>query len=188
MSGHERTRARSLILCGHPGSPIRRIVTFVAAVAAMLTARPVAAQPLGTFRWQLQPYCDVVTVDVTQQGALYRMDGFDDQCGAAQRAPIVGVATPNTDGTIGFGLTIVTVPGGRNMHVDARITLAALSGPWSDSAGNTRTFARALLHRRVCHRCATCLAGPNDSNVSLGPGTGNITTGISNTNPTASSE
>ena len=99
------------------------------------------AQPLGTFRWQLQPFCNVVTVNVVQQGAVYTLDGYDDQCGAAQRAPLVGLATPNPDGTIGLGLNVVTVPGGRGVQIDARITLAALSGPWSDSAGNSGTFA-----------------------------------------------
>jgi hypothetical protein len=100
-----------------------------------------AAQPLGTFRWQLQPFCNVVTVNVTQSGAVYTLDGFDDQCGAQQRAPLVGLATPNPDGTIGFGLHVVTVPGGAAVSVDARINLATLSGNWSDSAGNSGVMA-----------------------------------------------
>ena len=100
-----------------------------------------AAQTLGTFSWQLQPYCNVVTVTVVQQGGTYTIDGSDDQCGAPQRAPLVGLATPNPDGSIGLGLHIVTMPSGRGLDVAARITLASLSGPWSDSAGNTGTFA-----------------------------------------------
>ena len=74
-------------------------------------------------------------------GAIYTVDGYDDQCGAAQRAPLVGLATPNPDGTIGFGLHVVTVPGGRGVHIDARITLPSGSGSWTDSAGNSGTFA-----------------------------------------------
>lgn len=100
-----------------------------------------AAQPIGTFSWQLQPYCNRVTVSVTQNGGIYTADGYDDQCGAPQRAPLVGLGTPNPDGTIGFGLHVVTVPGGRGVQIDARITLAALSGSWTDSAGNSGTFA-----------------------------------------------
>jgi hypothetical protein len=110
------------------------------AVAVSAAASPADAQTLGQFRWQLQPYCNVVTVTVTQMGAVYTLDGFDDQCGAGQRAPLVGLATPNPDGTIGLGLQIVTVPGGHGVNVDARITLAGLGGPWSDSAGNSGTF------------------------------------------------
>ena len=107
----------------------------------LMSAASAEAQPLGTFRWQLQPFCNVVTVNVTQQGAIYTVDGYDDQCGAAQRAPLVGLATPNPDGTIGFGLNVVTVPGGRGVQIDARITLPGWSGSWSDSAGNSGTFA-----------------------------------------------
>ncbi len=101
----------------------------------------VDAPSLGTFRWQLQPFCNVVTVSVVQQSGIYTLDGYDDQCGAPQRAPLVGLATPNPDGTIGFGLHVVTVPGGRGVQIDARITLAALGGSWSDSAGNAGAFA-----------------------------------------------
>ena len=110
------------------------------AVAMSAAASTADAQTLGQFRWQLQPYCNVVTVTVTQTGGVYTLDGFDDQCGAGQRAPLVGVATPNPDGTIGLGLQIVTVPGGRTVAVDARITLGSLGGPWSDSAGATGTL------------------------------------------------
>ena len=101
---------------------------------------PASAQPLGSFTWQLQPFCNRVTVNVRQDGAVYTLDGFDDQCGAGQRAPLVGLATPNPDGTIGFGLNIVAA-GGKAVNVDARITLAGLGGTWTDSAGNAGTFA-----------------------------------------------
>ncbi len=103
-------------------------------------ATPATAQPLGSFTWQLQPFCNRVTVNVRQDGAVYTLDGFDDQCGAGQRAPLVGLATPNPDGTIGFGLNIVA-SGGKAVNVDARITLAGLGGSWTDSAGNAGTFA-----------------------------------------------
>jgi hypothetical protein len=96
---------------------------------------------LGTFRWQLQPFCNVVTVNLIQQGTVFTMDGVDDQCGAAQRAPIVGLATPNPDGSITVGLTIVTAPGGRAVQVAARLSLPSVNGTWSDSAGNGGVFA-----------------------------------------------
>ncbi|MEZ5418230.1 MAG: hypothetical protein R2708_12905 [Vicinamibacterales bacterium] len=113
------------------------VVLTCLCTAAAATA---GAQTLGTFSWQLQPYCNVVAVTVVQSGAVYTLDGFDDQCGALQRAPVTGLATPNPDGSIGLGLTIVTVPGGRPVHVDARIALATLGGPWIDSGGNTGTL------------------------------------------------
>lgn len=99
------------------------------------------AQPLGTFSWQLSPFCNVVTVNVTQTGALYTLDGFDTQCGgAAPRAPLVGVITINPNGTLGMGLTVVTAPSGAPVHVAATITLSSLSGTWQDSAGNRGAF------------------------------------------------
>lgn len=100
-------------------------------------ARPAAAQTVGTFRWQQQPYCNVVTLTVVQQSGIYQVDGFDDQCGAATRAAVTGMGFPNPNGTIGFGLTVVTTPGGTPLHIDATITLAALSGTWRDSSGAT---------------------------------------------------
>ncbi len=109
-------------------------------MCALLPIESASAQSLGTFSWQLQPFCNRVTVTVTHNAGNYTLDGFDDQCGAGQRAPLVGTATPNPDGTIGLGLQIVTVPGGQGVNVDARISLAGLVGPWADSAGNSGTF------------------------------------------------
>ncbi len=114
---------------------------FAAGAVSLLVGVAAEAQSIGTFSWQLQPFCNVVTVNVTQQGGVYTLDGYDNQCGAPQRAPLVGLGTPNPDGTIGFGLHVVTVPGGRGLQIDARITLAALGGSWSDSAGNSGAFA-----------------------------------------------
>lgn len=109
---------------------------------ALLLASTVAeAQTLGTFRWQLQPYCNVLTVTVVQQGAQYQVDGTDDQCGAAQQASVVGRAFPNPDGLIGFGLTTVTTTNATAIHIDARLNVATLGGTWRDSAGNSGTFA-----------------------------------------------
>jgi len=114
-------------------------VTIVTACAGWPTGA--IAQPLGAFRWQLQPFCNIVNVNVTRNGDVATLDGFDDQCGgAAPHAPLIGVATVNPDGTVGLGLTIVSVPGGGPVHVDATVTLASGSGSWSDSAGRTGAF------------------------------------------------
>jgi len=113
--------------------------------AALVLALPLLggaraeAQPLGSFSWQLQPYCNRVTVNVQQDGAVYTLDGFDDQCGAGQKAPLVGAATPNPDGSIAFGLNVVT-PTGQPNPVQARIYLPGLHGTWTDSAGNGGSF------------------------------------------------
>ena len=117
-----------------------RSVAFLLLAGSMLSVVPAVAQPLGAFRWQLQPYCNIVTVAVVQQGGQYLLDGTDDQCGAAQAASVRGMAFQNPNGSIGFGLTIGTAPGGTTVHVDATISIASLGGTWRDSAGNSGTF------------------------------------------------
>lgn len=99
-----------------------------------------AAQSIGTFRWQQQPYCNVITVTAVPLGGHYALHGTDDQCGAAQQASVVGLAFLNPDGTIGLGLTVVTTPGGVPLHLDATLGLPALSGTWRDSAGGNGIF------------------------------------------------
>lgn len=117
----------------------RFIVSLLLGLAVIIpgTAAVAAAQTVGTFRWQQQPYCNVLTLTVTQNGGIYHLDGFDDQCGAAVRASASGLAFPNPNGTIGFGLTVVSSPGATPVHVDATITLAALGGTWRDNSGAT---------------------------------------------------
>jgi hypothetical protein len=111
------------------------LIPLIALIA--LAAAPAAwSQPLGVFRWQLQPYCNVVTVAVSQNGTIYTLDGTDDQCSASgPRAAVAGDAFPNPDGSIGFGLNIVAAPGGAPVHVEATMSLATLNGTWRDSAG-----------------------------------------------------
>jgi hypothetical protein len=111
-----------------------------AALALVLSPALSLAQPLGTFRWQVQPYCNILSIAVVQQGGLYLLNGNDDQCGAPQQASVVGLAFQNPDGTIGFGLTVVTAPGGSPVHIDATISIATLGGTWRDSNGNNGTF------------------------------------------------
>jgi hypothetical protein len=111
---------------------------FVVVLLAGVTSA--SAQSLGVYRWQVQPYCNVVSLAVTQVGGVYRLEGTDDQCGAATQASVIGTAFPNANGSIGFGLNIVAAPGGVPTHVDATITLPGLSGTWRDSAGASGSF------------------------------------------------
>jgi Chaperone of endosialidase len=98
------------------------------------------AQPVGTFRWQMQPFCNVLTINVTQSGAVFALDGFDDQCGAETRAPLTGTAAPNPNGTIALGINIVTSPGAAPLHVAVPLNAGTLGGTWRDSAGHTGNF------------------------------------------------
>jgi Chaperone of endosialidase len=122
---------------------VRNIVWCGGVLAALVAAlpSPASAQTIGTFKWQLQPFCNVVTLAVSQVGGVYRLEGTDDQCGnGADRASAVGTAFPNPDGTIGFGLTVVATPGGVPVHVDAALAPGGFDGTWKDSAGNGGAF------------------------------------------------
>lgn len=118
---------------------IRLSSRWLVIVAVALWSAPASAQPLGSFTWQLQPYCNRVTLGVTQNGTLFTLDGVDDQCGATTRASVIGTAFTNPDGTIGLGMSIV-MTGGAATHVDATLSLATLNGTWRDSGGATGTF------------------------------------------------
>lgn len=115
-------------------------LVLASVIAVFAVADVVSAQSIGTFRWQQQPYCNVVTVTITQVGSVYRLEGTDDQCGAPRQASASGMAFPNPDGTVGMGLALVTNAGGAGgtpLHIDATISVAGLSGTWRDSSGNT---------------------------------------------------
>jgi hypothetical protein len=123
-----------------------RVRTTVSAVAAAVIigvvghASRAAAQPLGTISWQIQPYCNVVTVAVTQAGGVYRLDGTDYQCGALRYASVVGTAFLNPDGSVGLAFTVVTTPGATPLGVEATVAFPSLVGTWRDSAGRAGAF------------------------------------------------
>jgi hypothetical protein len=109
---------------------IRRSALTIAGMLAVVS--PADAQPLGTFRWQLQPYCNVLTVTVTPVAGVFRLEGTDDRCGAGERSSVIGTAFMNPDGSVGLGFNIVAAPGGQPQPVSARMALATLAGTWRD--------------------------------------------------------
>jgi hypothetical protein len=119
---------------------LTRIRAAAAVMCLALLSTSAYAQSLGTFRWQLQPFCNVITVNVTQQGGIYLVDGTDDRCGNGNQAgSAVGIANLTPLGLIGFGITTV-LPGGMPVHTEATISPSSLGGTWRDSAGNSGTF------------------------------------------------
>ena len=120
-----------------PVTTISLIVLAGAGAVRASATRSRSAPSAGSSR----PYCNVVSLAVVQEHGLYRLEGTDDQCGNGRDlASVTGLAFPNPDGTIGFGVTIVTAPGGVPVHVDADITLATLGGSWRDSTGASGAF------------------------------------------------
>lgn len=111
-------------------------------IAAAMLSLPVAAeaQVFGTFTWQMQPYCNRVTLMLTSSPGGYTLSGVDDRCGAVNKGSASGVAVVNGDGSVGLNFTIVTPPAGSAVHVTATASPATGQGTWTDDAGNSGTF------------------------------------------------
>lgn len=114
----------------------------IVAVAVFGSVAAVSAQSvIGPVSWQLQPYCNVVTMTLYAGPAGFTLEGTDDLCGASNKGSAVGVASPNAAGDYTLNFTVVMAPSGKPVHVSALISPATGSGTWSDSVGNSGTFA-----------------------------------------------
>src|SRR5262245_7908351 len=113
-------------------SPVRCCLITILSVTFAALASPSGAQTLGTFSWQVEPYCNVVTFTVTADGPSFRLVGYDNDCGAG-RIPASGVATPNADGSVTLTFSLIS-DAGRTSHTTARLLPPAYSGAWSDDA------------------------------------------------------
>ena len=118
-----------------------RLVTLTIFGLLLLTPAPAAAQVFGTFSWQMLPYCNVVSLTLVNTPAGFTLDGTDNQCGAVNKAGAFGIASFNASGNVTATFSIVATPSGSPVHVSAIISPANGNGTWTDSAGNTGTFA-----------------------------------------------
>ena len=108
-----------------------RNVAYVLILWAISDGAQAGAQTIGTLRWQLQPFCNVLTLTVTQVGSTYRLEGLDDRCGGgAVPSAVIGIGYPKPDGSIGFGLNIVLDPGAAPLSLTSSISLSTVSGTW----------------------------------------------------------
>lgn len=107
----------------------------------LCAASSASAQVFGTFAWQMQPYCNIVSLTLSSSPAGFVLEGTDNQCGAVDKASAVGVASFNANGLVNLNFTIVTAPSARAVHVAAVVNPGTGGGTWTDSAGNTGTFA-----------------------------------------------
>ena len=59
--------------------PLTRLTLALCGALLALPGSPLRAQGtvLGTFRWQLQPFCNIVTVNLIQQGAVFTLTDLD---------------------------------------------------------------------------------------------------------------
>ncbi len=117
------------------------LLTVATACATCVGLVDATAQVLGTFPWQLQPYCNVITLTLTSGPSGFALNGVDDQCGAINKASAVGSASFNANGQVTLTFTVVTAPSATPVHVAAVVAPTTGQGTWSDSAGNSGVFA-----------------------------------------------
>lgn len=117
-------------------------VQIVAVLLAVVAAPAVTdAQVLGTFTWQMQPYCNRVTLTLTGTPGGFVAAGTDDLCGGPRKAGATGFVVFNPDGSVGLSLAIAPAAGAAATDVSAIVSPANGQGTWSDSAGNSGAFA-----------------------------------------------
>lgn len=118
---------------------MRTSLALVTLIGALSTTPAASAQPLGDRDWQLQPYCNRVFLTLVQSGNGITVDGYDDQCGAVARLPLVGQAAANGDGTTSLSLHSVPASG-VPLHLRIVIDDDDMDGTWQDSQNAFGTF------------------------------------------------
>jgi hypothetical protein len=109
---------------------MKRIMITLVAAASMWLPLEASGQTIGTFRWQLSPFCNVLTLTVVLQGSFYQLVGTDDGCSGGTPIPVTGTAFQHGSG-ITMGLTAVSAAGGAR-SVSASLNLIDFNGTWSD--------------------------------------------------------
>jgi hypothetical protein len=111
------------------------VLGVLATLAVIASPERASAQVIGTFSWQLVPYGSQIVVTVTQVGSSYDLRGIESQCGNVKALPVTGIAVPQANGEVLFGLTSINERG-RGLHTFARINTTDFNGFYSDNAGN----------------------------------------------------
>ena len=110
--------------------------------SVLISAQPIEAQSIGTFRWRIDPFCNVLTANISAEGFdSFSVTGWDDNCGASFRDGLYGAFFFNpgfdpADNNVGGGLTVVSA-GGASRHIDVTINEFTLLGTWSSSDGTS---------------------------------------------------
>jgi len=120
------------------------MTTALAASAVLLSAALGEAQ---TYRFQLQPYCDKLTLTLvpSSSSSIAGIVGYNDNCGDYPRSPIHGTVLVNPDGSFSFGFTTIwsySVYGNSDVGVQTNVEWPAGSGVghWYNDDGNSGTF------------------------------------------------
>jgi hypothetical protein len=125
------------------------MVASLATLAVLVNAGLGEAQ---TFRFQLKPFCNKVTLSLVQSTSqsVVGIVGYDDNCGENPRAPIHGTAVLNPNGSITLGYTTslpFSVYQRTDVGLQTSVELPANSnvGSWTNDDGESGTFVFDIL-------------------------------------------
>lgn len=126
------------------GTMTRTILGLLTAAAALAPAAA-DAQVLGTFTWQMQPYCNRVSLTLTTTPGGFVLHGVDDRCGATARGSATGAAVFNADGSVSLNFSIASAPAGTIAHVSAGVSRRPGRAPgrttWATAARSSSAAA-----------------------------------------------
>ncbi len=114
----------------------KKFVSLLSIILFIFGINLANAQVLGTYRWNLAPFCNVIKLTVTKLDGGFSAIGSDDQCGLNEQLSTSGsfITLPNN----GFSKGVFT-----SMSSDGSVILITLNvdpntgnGEWSDNSGN----------------------------------------------------
>lgn len=105
------------------------------ALAIASAASSASAQTIGTFRWNLAPFCNDVNLTITQTPLGYSGAGFDDVCGGTP-VPVNAIFTVSGGSSVQGSFSEVLADGS-SIFTSLQLSLSGLNGTWNDSSGNS---------------------------------------------------
>jgi hypothetical protein len=106
--------------------------------AAPAAAQPVQPVVIGTFHWQLQPFCSTVSVTVIQEAGQFRVQGTEACAPNDFSRSVYGTALLDGQGWVYLSLSTPRVQNTLDgTSVYAWFQLSTLSGGWQDDGGRT---------------------------------------------------
>ena len=108
---------------------------LASAARAQAPAQPVV---IGTFHWQLQPFCSTLSLTVIQEAGLYRLQGTENCAGDTSPRSVHGSAALDAAGRVLLTIdTPILQYSLEGTTIYAYLDLATLSGSWRDDGGRS---------------------------------------------------
>lgn len=111
-------------------------------LTAPALAQPVQPIVLGTFHWQLQPFCSTLSLTVIQEGSQYRVQGTEACLPNDNSRSVSGTALADGQGRVHLSLHAPRVQNSLSgASVYAWFDLPTLQGGWQDDGGRAGALA-----------------------------------------------